>query len=252
MTYASTPAFVVRSAGLDLPGVLYLPAGDGPHPGVLLLHGFPGYERNFDLAHVLRRAGFATLVFHYRGSWGAAGSWSWSNVLEDAVAGVAALRESPYVDAERVAIVGHSMGGFAALHTAAADPSLTKVAAITPFDFGAAGVAIADDPAAQQAYTEAFAEELLPLQGTSAAALLAEMVAHGPNWRLAGLAPKLTGRPVLLIGGSRDTAAPYEQNYLPLVDAYAEAKLEHRLFDTDHALSDHREELAATVLEFLS
>jgi hypothetical protein len=34
------------------------------------LHGFPGNERNFDVAQALRRAGYAALVFHYRGSWG--------------------------------------------------------------------------------------------------------------------------------------------------------------------------------------
>ncbi|WP_112240651.1 alpha/beta hydrolase family protein [Kribbella monticola] len=242
--YASTPAFPVPSAGFDLPGVLHLPAGAGPHPTVLLLHGFPGNERNFDLAQVLRRAGFATLVFHYRGSWGAAGAWSWSNVLEDARAAVATLRRAPGLDPDRFAIVGHSLGGFAALHTAAADPAISAVASITCFDLGAAGTATDPDQ-----YVEPWDGELLPLRGTSGRALVDEMVAHGPEWRLAGLAPALGGRPVLLIGAGRDQAAPYEQHHLPLVEAYSGA--EHHLFPTDHALSDHREELAATVLDFL-
>ena len=241
MTYASTPAFPIRSAGVDLPGVLHLPAGPGPHPAVLLLHGFPGYERNFDLAQTLRSAGYAVLVFHYRGSWGAAGSWSWSSVLEDAAAGVRALRN---VGIRSLSVVGHSLGGFTALHTAAADPTIEKVASITGFDLG---VEISDP----QRYVEAFDAQLLPLSGTSGAALVDEMVAHGPGWRLAGLAPKLAGRPVLLIGGSRDDDAPYEQHHLPLIDAYREARLEHHLFDTDHSLSDHREKLGRTVLAFL-
>ncbi|GAB2585621.1 alpha/beta hydrolase family protein [Kribbella endophytica] len=242
--YASTPAFAVRSAGVDLPGVLHLPAGPGPHPTVLLLHGFPGNERNFDLAQVLRRAGFATLVFHYRGSWGAAGSWSWSNVLEDARAAVAALRSAPELDPDRLAVVGHSLGGFTALHTAAADPTIPVVASITAFDLGDAGTA--PDP---DQYVEPFDAELLPLHGTSGRALVDELVAHGPEWRLADLAPRLAGRPVLLIGASRDVAAPYEQHHLPLVEAYPQA--EHHLFPTDHSLSDHREELATTLLDFV-
>jgi pimeloyl-ACP methyl ester carboxylesterase len=180
-------------------------------------------------------------VFHYRGSWGAAGSWSWSNVLEDAKAAVQALRAT---EIRSLSVVGHSLGGFTALHTAAADPSIDKVAAITAFDLG---VEISD----QQRYVEAFDAQLLPLSGTSGAALVDEMVANGPDWRLADLAPKLADRPVLLIGGRRDEDAPYEQHHLPLVDAYRQGQLEHHLFDTDHSLSDHREKLGRTVLAFL-
>jgi pimeloyl-ACP methyl ester carboxylesterase len=244
LTHASTSAFTVSSGGHDLPGVLHLPAGDGPHPAVLLLHGFPGWERNFDLAHALSRAGYATLVFHYRGSWGAAGTWSWTHVLEDAAAAVAQLRGTPQIDASRLAVVGHSMGGFAALQTVAADPTLPLVVSIAGFDFGAAGTA--PDP---DRYVEPFDADLLPLQGTSGRALVDEMVAHGPEWRLAALAPRLADRDILLIGATRDTAAPPERNHLPLVEAYRNA--EHHLFPTDHALSDQREELAEAVLDFL-
>ncbi|GAA3545294.1 alpha/beta hydrolase family protein [Kribbella ginsengisoli] len=245
MTYAGTIAYPISSGGHELPGVLHLPPGDGPHPAVLLLHGFPGWERNFDLAHALQRAGYATLVFHYRGSWGSAGTWAWSNVLEDAAAAAGQLRADPRIDAERFAVVGHSMGGFAALQTVAADPTIPTVGSIAGFDFGAAGTA--PDP---DQYVEPFDSDLLPLQGTSGRALVDEMVAHGPEWRLADLAPKLADRRVLLIGATRDTAAPPEQHHQPLVEAYKNA--EHHLFPTDHALSDHREELAEVVVTFLN
>ncbi|NEA37075.1 alpha/beta hydrolase [Streptomyces sp. SID13031] len=245
MTHASTSAYPVSSGGHDLPGVLHLPAGDGPHPAVLLLHGFPGWERNFDLAHSLQRAGYATLVFHYRGSWGAAGTWSWTHVLEDSAAAVATLRADPQIDASRLAVIGHSMGGFAALQTVAADATIPVVGSIAGFDFGAAATAPNPDR-----YVEPFDGDLLPLQGTSGRALVDEMVAHGPEWRLAGLAPQLADRHVLLIGAGRDTAAPPEEHHLPLVAAYQNA--EHHLFPTDHALSDHREKLAQVTIAFLS
>ncbi|MEV6412790.1 alpha/beta fold hydrolase [Kribbella sp. NPDC051718] len=244
MRHASTAPFTVSSGGQELPGVLHLPAGDGPHPTVLLLHGFPGWERNFDVAHVLRRAGYATLVFHYRGSWGAAGTWSWTSALEDAAAAVAGLRADPRVDATRLAVIGHSMGGFAALRTAAADPAIPAVGSIAGFDFGAAATAPNPDQ-----YVEPFDGDLLPLHGTSGRALVDEMVANGPEWRLADLAPRLADRRVLLIGATRDTAAPPEQHHLPLVEAYRNA--EHHLFPTDHALADHREDLAQAILAFL-
>jgi pimeloyl-ACP methyl ester carboxylesterase len=254
---ASTPAVAVPSGGVELPGVLHLPAGPGPHPVVVLLHGFPGTERNFDLAQLLRRAGYAALVFHYRGSWGAGGSWSWGNVLQDAAAAIAFVRSAApthRLDAERVALVGHSLGGFAALMTAAADPAIPVVASITCFDFGRAALACADDPVVRAGYVEAFDASLLPLRGTSGAALVAEMIDAGPGWQLAGLAPHIAVRPVLLIGAGRDTDAPAQQNHWPLVRAYTDhpvPHLEHHLFPTDHALSDHRRALGDTVLAFL-
>ncbi|MFC7589282.1 alpha/beta hydrolase family protein [Nonomuraea antimicrobica] len=210
---ATTPAVTFDSGGATLLGVLHVPSGPGPHPVVVVLHGFPGNERNFDLAQVLRRAGYAALVFHYRGSWGVGGSWSWGNVLQDAAAVVTGLRDPDVVaahrlDPRRVALVGHSLGGFTALMTAAADPSVAAVASVSAFDFGTASALCRADPSVRTAYVEAFAGELGPLQGTSGEALVAEMEAAGDAWRLAGLAPLLADRPVLLVGTGHDTVTP--------------------------------------------
>jgi len=43
-------------------------AGAGPHPTMLLLHGYPGTERNLDSAQALRRAGYSALYVDYRGN----------------------------------------------------------------------------------------------------------------------------------------------------------------------------------------
>ena len=56
------------SGGARLNGLLYLASGKGPHPTVALLHGYPGNERNLDLAQAMRRAGMNVLFFHYRGA----------------------------------------------------------------------------------------------------------------------------------------------------------------------------------------
>nr|WP_296064908.1 alpha/beta fold hydrolase [uncultured Actinoplanes sp.] len=256
---ASTPAVTFTSGGETLLGVLHRPAGEGPHPIVVLLHGFPGNERNFDLAQALRRAGYASLVFHYRGSWGVGGCWSWANTLDDAARVVAAVREGAMaahhrLDPGRLAVVGHSAGGFAALMTAADDPAVRAVASVSAFDFGAASAAIAGDAAARARYVEAWDGELLALRGTSGEALVAEMEAAGPAWRLADLAPKLADRAVLLIGTSRDPVTPAEVYHRPLVDAYRAypiLRLEQQVFPADHALSDHRVALTRTLVGFL-
>ncbi|NUW38746.1 alpha/beta hydrolase family protein [Nonomuraea rhodomycinica] len=256
---ATTPAITFTSGGETLLGVLHVPAGPGPHPVVLLLHGFPGMERNFDVAQALRRAGYATLVFHYRGSWGMGGSWSWRHVLEDSAAAVAALREpglaaAHRLDPSRLVIAGHSLGGFAALMTAAADPSVAAAASWAGFDFGAVAAAVREDPGKRVTYVEAFGEDLLPLCGTGGEALTAEMEEAGEQWRLARLAPRFEGRPVLLIGTSRDVVTPHTLHHEPLAAAFRarpSGALEEDVFATDHALSDHRVALTRTLLSFL-
>ncbi|MET9065797.1 alpha/beta hydrolase family protein [Streptosporangium sandarakinum] len=257
---AVTPALTFSSGGATLLGVLHVPAGRGPHPVVVLLHGFPGNERNFDLAQALRRAGYASLVFHYRGSWGVGGSWSWGHVLEDAAAVVAGLRDpgvaaAHRLDPQRVMLTGHSLGGFAALMTAAADPSIAAVASVAGFDFGAVSALCRIDPDRRAACVEAFGDGLEPLRGASGEALVAEMEAAGESWRLARLAPLLADRPVLLIGTGCDTVTPRDVHHEPLVAAYRAQPvkhLHHHVFPTDHALSDHRVALTRTILDFLA
>src|SRR5919201_4500441 len=63
----------ISSHGAKLYSVIYIAAGAGPHPTVLMLHGFPGNEKNLDLAHSIRRAGWNVLVPFYRGAWGSGG-----------------------------------------------------------------------------------------------------------------------------------------------------------------------------------
>lgn len=257
---ATTPALTFDSGGASLLGVLHVPAGRGPHPVVVLLHGFPGNERNFDLAQVLRRAGYASLVFHYRGSWGVGGSWSWGHVLEDAAAVVAGLRDEELaaahrLDPRRLVLIGHSMGGFAALMTAATEPSVAAVASVAGFDFGTVAALCRANPSVRARYVEALTRELGPLRCTSGEALVSEMEAAGDSWRLAGLAPLLAERSVLLIGTGLDTVTPYDVHHEPVVTAYQAQPvgyLEHHLFATDHALSDHRVTLARTILSFLA
>jgi hypothetical protein len=81
------------------------------------------------------------------------------------------------------------------------------------------------------------------------------MEAAGDSWRLAGLAPLLANRPVLLIGTGLDAVTPHDVHHEPVVTAYQAQPvehLEHHLFATDHALSDHRVTLTRTILGFLA
>src|SRR5207302_8076430 len=106
----------IPSGGVLINGVAYLAGGAGPHPTVVLLHGFPGNEKNLDLAQAIRRAGWNVLYFNYRGSWGSPGDFSFTHAMEDTQAAIAFLRDPATakklrVDPAHIVLIGHSMGG---------------------------------------------------------------------------------------------------------------------------------------------
>jgi uncharacterized protein len=118
------------SDGHRLLGTLYLARGSEPKPTALLLHGCPGLDQNADLAVALRDRGWNSLVFHYRGCWGSGGDYDLRTIPRDVRAAVDHLQGGGYpgVDPGRLAVAGHSLGGWAAVLAAAADPRLRAVA----------------------------------------------------------------------------------------------------------------------------
>ena len=44
-------------------------AAEGNGAPCSYLHGYPGHEKNLDLAQSLRRTGFSSVIFFYRGCW---------------------------------------------------------------------------------------------------------------------------------------------------------------------------------------
>lgn len=106
-------------------GELRLPAGPGPHPVAVLLHG-GCWRAEYDLAHVshvgaaLAKAGVAVWTPEYRRVGDEGGGWP--ATFQDAAAGLAALDDiarEHRLDRDRVVLVGHSAGGHLALWLAA-------------------------------------------------------------------------------------------------------------------------------------
>ena len=130
-----------ESGGCKLNGFMYVANGPGPHPTVVILHGYPGNERNLDLAQAMRRAGMNVLYFDYRGTWGSDGEFSISHALEDVAKAVERARSEEWasayrVDPDRVALVGHSLGGFLGAITTAEDDRIACFAFLAGADLG--------------------------------------------------------------------------------------------------------------------
>lgn len=251
---ARTLAQAIPSCGVNLNAVLYTAAGSGPHPTILLLHGLPGNEQNIDLAQSIRRAGWNVLTFHYRGSWGTPGTFSFANCIEDATAAVDWLMsteadEACRIDAGRLVVIGHSVGAYIAAHLAARCRSLKGAALISPADIGTAFGMLPPRQAIRRVDANVGSSAGLHiLAGTSPEELAREAGENADRWRLENHAKALASCPVLLItsddgfsGGSATFARSLE----------AEGCLTAAHIATDHSYSGCRIALQRTVLHWL-
>jgi pimeloyl-ACP methyl ester carboxylesterase len=242
------------SGGARMNGLMYVAEGRGPHPVVILLHGYPGNERNLDLAQAIRRAGADVLFFDYRGSWGSGGTFSFAGAQEDMAAAIRFVRDPASVakyriDPRRVALLGHSMGGWLAMLGAAADTSIACAGAIELGDMAQIGIDMSRSAAADSEftrYTEWLTEPGAPLHA-SAADLVASLKANGSRWTVAANAPRLGGRTLLLLDNDHNRSHAATAAALRQAGAHLTADVWH----TDHSFSDKRIELAHAVVRWL-
>jgi uncharacterized protein len=130
-----------RSGDVKVSGVLLRPRGPGPFPGIVLNHGYiepsiyvtgQGLAREQDY---LARHGFVVLHTDYRGH--AASDPALPVEREtrlgytrDTINAVLALEKEPYVDPDRMAMLGRSMGGGVTLNALVAQPGLVDVGVV--------------------------------------------------------------------------------------------------------------------------
>lgn len=257
---ASMETMQIPSHGKGMNALVYVAAGVGPHPAVILLHGFPGNERNLDLAQDIRRAGWDVLYFNYRGSWGTPGDFSFSHGIEDVAAALSYLRQPAVVkklrlDPTRIVLIGHSMGGFMAIQAAAADPRVRAIGVISGGDLGGEYQHLRRENASASA-TEKMAtaladEGMAPLHGCTPEGLAQQVAAHATDWVFTTKAPALKDRNVLVVT-SDDGLASYNDAFADALRKAGDRQVTTTHLATDHAYSDMRTELSKTVLAWLA
>ena len=253
---ASMEPVTILSRGSKMNGLIYAAQGKGLHPTVILLHGFPGTELNLDLAQAIRRAGWNVLIFHYRGSWGSEGLFSFSNMLEDVPAAISFLRTAKIakryrVDSQQIILIGHSMGGFAAIMSGLRDSSIRSVASISGWNLGISGEEASNDKKIYQKIVDEWRDNLAPLKIASAEALADDLVNHYSEWQLVKHAPEMSQKSLLLIAARRDIFA---RNHTPVVKALQSIKatdFKEVIIESDHSYSDRRIALANVIISWL-
>lgn len=130
------------SDGLRLAAVLFLPEGGGPHPGIVLCHGFTGIKELVlpDYASRFAAAGYAALTFDYRGfgeSEGPRGRLIAREQVVDIRNAITFLQCQPQVDPQRIGLWGTSYGGAHAPYVAGIDARV--MCAVGQVGFGDGG-----------------------------------------------------------------------------------------------------------------
>jgi len=144
--YSNPEAFTQRDVtiGTDewkLSGTLTVPVGKRAVPGVVLVHGPGPHDRDEeiysnrifrDLAEGLSSRGIAVLRYDkrtltYGDKMGDMAFTLDQETVEDAVRAIGVLRQQPEVAGNRVYVLGHSLGGYAAPRIAARDGKLAGI-----------------------------------------------------------------------------------------------------------------------------
>jgi dienelactone hydrolase len=140
--------------GSGLTGDLYFPTGTAEGtklPAVVWLHGYSYplgymwvYRRDIHPILALVKAGYAVLAYDQCGFgsrmseigpfYDRTPGWSQlGRMVDDARSAIDALEKEPLVDAQKISLLGYTIGGAVALHTAALDARVKSVVAVSGF-----------------------------------------------------------------------------------------------------------------------
>ena len=240
----------IPSGNVLINGVGYMAAGRGRHPTIIIAHGWPGNEKNLDLAQAVRRAGWTAVTFNYRGSWGSPGEFRFAQVPEDLSAVLGYLRRPGVanrlgIDTGRMVLAGHSMGAWAVAKVAANDRRLQGAITISLADLGLVGGA----PRAQLVERAAMNAETLA--GTTPLRMADELIANAAVNRAAAGAAGLASLPLLVLT-SDDGLAPGSDSLVAAVRAAGGTQVATAHVATDHSWSDARLRLEELVTAWLA
>jgi alpha/beta superfamily hydrolase len=124
---------------LTLEGIVTLPEGNSPSPGVVVCHPSPdrGGEMNNNVVvpvcMTLGQASIASLRFNFRGVGRSEGKFADGvGAKEDVVAAISYLSSLEAVDKDRIGLCGYSFGGVVSLEVAPDDARVKALALISP------------------------------------------------------------------------------------------------------------------------
>ncbi len=227
-TPAPEPAAVAAGestvdVGNGIAGVLSQPAGAAPAPAVLMLHGFGSSKDEVgnmykNLAAALQERGIASLRIDFRGygkSDGDTGASSIDTMVADAQTAFEYLQGQPAIDAERIGVIGFSLGGGVAIASAGQQPDWYKSMVL----WSSVGDMAVDmvGSVSQEAFDTAAAKGVVGLDlGWRTIVLKKDFFDSLARYDLAALVQDYPGA-LLAVAGDQDFSAAYVEGFVASV-----------------------------------
>ncbi len=228
-------------------GRLYRPNDESVYPAVAVCHGYPGDNKNMDLAEELAINGVAVLIFYYMGAWGSGGEFRLPNLTPSTVAAVKYLRSLDFVDPDRVGLISFSMGALPHTKCMSVDPSLRTGVLMSP----------ASDlkPWSQEQRLESIVPVFLKMAEGKLAGWTEEKLRQDLKAAASELNPIETvteiHAPLMVVLGTNDTVA-MPPDIRRLYEAANEPKKLVEIDGADHEFTEHRIPLQKAVIEWVT
>ncbi|MBS6953245.1 MAG: alpha/beta fold hydrolase [Enterocloster asparagiformis] len=235
---------------------IYTAGGKGMHPVLIFTHGYPGHEKNLDLAQSLRRMGFHSVVFFYRGSWGSEGEFSFNGSIKDtqAVLDFVLTDTQHGFDKKNIFFIGHSLGCITAARMIALYPEVRGGVFLAPCDFGKMYLLGKGGKSYSQSIASTIEEGIPYVNGTDSETLIREIKENLDTFSIEPYIEELAKKPILWISSPEDEVVSEQAgtlSFMQKLKKYPDNRIQWHRVASDHYFSNIRVQISMKIANFL-
>jgi predicted alpha/beta-fold hydrolase len=230
--------------GDSIAGYAFIAKGRNHKETVIMLHGLPGNDNQFDIANSIRRTGRNVIYFNYRGSWGSQGDFLYSNSLEDVygvIEHLSSLKNSTRlrIDTNAFVILGRSYGGGIALIEGSKNERIKKIIAISSMNAGSRF-----NPIQKLSELKGWKDYLnrQVMLNVNPNIFLQEMLDNKEKYNVVTYKNQLKNKKVLFIESSKNN-----QSWIGLLK-----NIDYKIMKSDHNFISNRIELTTVIVNWLN
>ena len=230
---------------------VYTAEGNGPHPVLIFTHGYPGHEKNLDLAQSLRRTGFS-----YRGCWGSEGDFSFEGSFEDTKAVLDfVLNDTQYgFDKNHIFFIGHSLGCVNAARMIALCPQVKGGVFLAPCDLWRIYLLGLENEDYREHLNDLLEEGIPYIHGTDEETLTNEIKGSAGRLSIGSCLQAISGKSILWISSPDDEVVSEAEEtypYIKKIKHFSPSCFKWLRVSSDHYFSNMRSQLTEDIASFL-